>query len=273
MGERSGQGAPVLRTKLFGVVAPSAGWVPPLRFLLRRARVLALSRRWPRGRLLEVGCGGGALLPEFSAAGHAVVGLESSERALATARRVADATGGGYAVLGRPDEAWPQAFDLVCAFDVLEHIEDDAGALDQWLGWVRPGGLVCLSVPAHRRSWSAGDEWAGHYRRYDRSDLEALLASRGVQVEHFECYGFPLANLTEWVGARTYRRLIAERAANVDRSEATAGSGVDQRDSTRLFRWMDTLPGRLALRAALLVQALFARTDLGSGYLVLARKP
>lgn len=273
MSERAGIGREHAWTPLFGVVAPSAGWVPPLRFLVRRNRILRLLATQPGGQLIEVGCGGGAMLAEFSAAGHAVVGLESSPRALAVARRVAEAVGGKYAVVDAPCPHWEERFDLVCAFDVLEHIKDDVAALEQWLSWLRPGGLICLSVPAHRRSWSAGDVWAGHYRRYDRRELEALLAARGLRLEHFECYGFPLANLTEWVGKRTYRRLLAERSANVGPSEATAGSGVDQRDSTALFRWLDTLPGRLSLRASFVLQHLFSGTDLGSGYLVLARKP
>lgn len=260
-------------TPLFGVVAPSAGWVPPLRYLLRRKRILRLLAPLPRGRLVEVGCGGGALLAEFAAAGHDATGVESSPRALAVARRVASATGGKQTVLDAPGPDWQGGFDLACAFDVLEHIEDDGAALDQWISWLRPGGVMLLSVPAHRHRWSAGDEWAGHYRRYDRRDLTGLLESKGMQIGHLECYGFPLANLTEWLGARTYRRLLAARASNASRSEATAGSGVDQRDSTGLFRWLDTWGGRLGLRVSYLVQAAFVRTDLGSGYLVLARKP
>ncbi|KAA2284928.1 class I SAM-dependent methyltransferase [Arenimonas fontis] len=257
---------------LFGLVAPSIGWVPPIRYLLRRRRILRLLGNRPPMRMVEVGCGGGALLTDFSRAGHEVTGVESSPRALALARAVAQASGVSQRLLAQPDECWEERFDIACAFDVLEHIEDDGAAIDQWLSWVRPGGLLCLSVPAHRRSWSAGDEWAGHYRRYDRQDLLGLLAARGLRIEHFECYGFPLANLTEWVGVRTYRRLLAERSADVSRKDATAGSGVDHRD-TGLFRRLDTFPGRLGLRAAMLLQAAFARTDLGSGYLVLASKP
>lgn len=264
--------APWFRSPLFGLVAPSMGWAPPLRYLLRRERVMKLLGPVAPCRLLEVGCGAGALLDELGFRGHASTGLETSRRAVALARAIASATGGKQTLVTQPAPDWQGAFDLVCAFDVLEHVEDDVSALGQWLDWLRPDGLVCLSVPAHRSRWGAGDEWAGHHRRYDRRDLVDLLASHRLEVQHLECYGFPLANLTEWLGSRTYRRLVEERRRIVSSAEASAESGVERTDYLRLFRRMDTLAGRLALRANFVLQSLAARTDLGSGYLVLARR-
>lgn len=265
-------GAPWFRSPLFGLVAPSLGWAPPLRYLLRRERVMKLLGPLAPCRLLEVGCGGGALLDEFASKGHASTGLETSPRAVALARAIAAATGGQQTLAAQPGPDWTGAFDLVCAFDVLEHVADDSAALGQWLDWLRPDGLVCLSVPAHRSRWGAGDEWAGHHRRYDRRDLVDLLAAHRLEIQHLECYGFPLANLTEWLGSRTYRRLMDERQRTVTSAEASAESGVERTDYLRLFRRMDTMAGRLALRANFALQSLAARTDLGSGYLVLARR-
>lgn len=264
--------AGVRGSTLFGVVSPSSGWFPPIRFLLRRRRILRLLAGLPPGRLVEVGCGAGAMLVEFTNMGHSVTGLETSAQALAMARSLAANAREVHEVVDEASAEWLEAVDLVCAFDVLEHIEDDGQALDEWRSWLRPDGRLCLSVPAHQSRWGAGDEWAGHYRRYDRRDLESLLAAHGYRVEYLECYGFPLANLTEWLGERTYRRLMAERATGTSLAQATATSGVDRRDARGLFRWIDTPPGRLGLRLALMAQAAFARTDWGSGYLVLARK-
>lgn len=261
-----------LSTRLFGPVALGLGWAPPIRYLLRRHRILRLLRRIPPGAVLEVGCGSGALLHDLAEAGYQATGLETSEPARAMAKAIAQAGQGSQRLLAEPDPSWHGHFDLICAFDVLEHIADDGLALDEWLAWLRPSGYLCLSVPAHSHRWGAGDEWAGHYRRYDRQPLKKLLQERGLIIEHFECYGFPLANLTESVGNRTYRRLLANRDREFAKEEASAFSGVERGDYLRLFRRLDSMAGRTALRLAMVMQALTCRTDLGSGYLVLARR-
>jgi len=257
---------------LLGLSAPDVGWTPPLRYLLRRQRILRLSAQYAPGRLLEVGCGAGALLADFSRQGFEATGLETSPAALAMSRELARLDGAGPCVVPRAGEDWAEAFDVLCSFDVLEHIEHDAQALAQWTGWLRPGGTVLLSVPAHPARWNAGDEWAGHWRRYSRAMLLDLLHACGLQVEYLECYGFPLANLTERVGERTYRRMIGQRQ-NLSREEATAHSGTDRRAYSRLSRAIASPIGRLALRCAMVAQGATGRTDWGSGYLVVARKP
>ena len=262
----------LFRSKLFGLVAPSLGWAPPLRYLLRRARILKLIRRLPPGQLIEVGCGAGALLDDFSSLRFDSVGLETSPAALAMAHLLAVHGGSGQIIVDNIDSTWEESKDVVCAFDVLEHIEDDAAALRQWVRWLRPDGWLVLSVPAHRRRWSPGDEWAGHWRRYDRSDIEALVRSCGLAIAHLECYGFPLANLTEWYGAKLYRRLLTERGKGVSKLEASANSGVERADASKLFRYVNTLPGQVALRMCLCIQAATTRTDWGSGYLLLVRR-
>jgi SAM-dependent methyltransferase len=261
------------RDSVLGVLAPTLGWAPPLRYLLRRHRVHHYLSRLAPGDLVEVGCGAGALLDELAHAGWHATGVDASSRARRIAAALRDASGGAQRVLAEPDAAWHQCFDVVCALDVLEHIREDEVALASWISWLRPGGHVLLSVPAHRRRWSAGDEWAGHYRRYDRTDVERLLQRCDLQVVSMECYGFPLANLTEAVGARSYRRMLQRRGDGTTREEASADSGVERSAATRLLRLLDSTPGRLGLRIALSLQAATRTTDWGSGYLVLARRP
>ena len=263
----------VTRTSLFGLVAPSLGWVPPLRYLLRRARILRLLHRIPRGEVVEVGCGAGALLDDLSIRGFQAVGLETSPRAFSVARALSVYGGGAQTIVDAAGSTWAASKDVVCAFDVLEHIEADSVAVAEWVSWLRPRGWLMLSVPAHSHRWGPGDEWAGHWRRYEREGFLELLQSNGLSIVHFECYGFPLANLTEWIGAKAYRRLLSERMTGISKEEASANSGVERLDAAKMFRVLNTLPGRICLRIFFQMQAIAARTNWGSGYLVLAQRP
>lgn len=255
----------------FGPVAPHLGWAPPIRYLLRRQRILRLLGKRSLGDIVEVGSGAGALLCELSQHAHSAVGIETSERALRISRELAGNVAADVRFVERADPDWGGRKDIVCAFDVLEHIENDEAALRTWVSWLKPKGRVCLSVPAHRVRWGAGDEWAGHWRRYDRRDMLALLERCDLVLEYLECYGFPVANLSEKIGERSYRKMLRERGELVSAAEATAESGVERRGYLRLFRHMDSMAGRFGLRLGYLAQAMTSRFDWGSGYLVMAR--
>lgn len=272
------QGAPVgpgAIDPLFGWLPPDRSWVPSVRYLLRRARVLDLLASRTPGRLLEIGCGAGSLLVELAARGHDCIGLETSDAARRLARHSLDqAPGHDIAVEPAASASWETRFSSLVALDVLEHIEDDLAALKQWAGWLEPGGTLLVSVPAHTRRWGAGDVWAGHFRRYDRAPLLEVTRAAGLLVEHVECYGFPYANLTEWLGERHYRIALAMRAeqGEAEREHGNAHSGIERSAYQRAFAAMSSSFGRIALRAGLFLQRRALRTDWGSGYIVVARK-
>lgn len=73
-------------------------------------------------------------------------------------------------------------FDVIGAYDVLEHIADDAAVLAQFHRALRPGGGVVLTVPQHPWLWSAEDDVGGHVRRYRRGELEGKLRAAGFAV-------------------------------------------------------------------------------------------
>ncbi len=252
----------------FGLAMPEHGWVPSPGYALRRHRVLAHLDRLPRGgRAIEVGCGAGGLLEDLTARGFACDALETSPRALELLA-LAYGDRDDVRVHAAPQGDWAGAFDLLMAFEVLEHVEDDAGALAIWASWLAPGGHALLSVPAHRRRWNPTDEWAGHFRRYERDDLSARLEGAGLEPLVIECYGFPLANALEAIRARTF-----QRGAEHARAGATAASGVERRVETRLWPIQTSAPGRLAMRALCRTQDVFLDRELGNGFLAVARRP
>jgi SAM-dependent methyltransferase len=82
-----------------------------------------------------------------------------------------------------------RSFDLVCAFDIVEHVEDDRRVLGELGRVARDGARVILSVPLHPARWSGFDTLVGHVRRYDPDDLVALLATQGLVIERSAAFG------------------------------------------------------------------------------------
>lgn len=255
----------------YGLVLPEHGWVPSPRYVMRRDRILEKVQLLAPGRALEIGCGVGALLHDLARRGYACEALETSPDALTVATQVLGHHS-DVRLHATPEHSWVDRFDLVLALEVLEHIEDDRGALQQWVDWIAPGGHLILSVPAHQRRWNPTDEWAGHFRRYESAGLRDLLSQVGLRVLDVDCYGFPLANLLEHVRAATWQRGRSTEDA-AQRAQRTATSGTNRSVESRLFPLQASLPGTLAMRALCRVQRAFARTELGNGFLVMAQKP
>ena len=107
---------------------------------------------------------------------------------------------GGIAVPGEvgtlpfPD----RAFDLVCAFDVIEHVEDDRHVFGEMSRVLKDGGVLILSVPVHADLWTEFDDWVGHARRYDPADLLRMLAGHQLAIEQSAAFGMQPAN-PRWV--------------------------------------------------------------------------
>lgn len=80
-------------------------------------------------------------------------------------------------------------FDLVCAFDIVEHVDDDDRALSELSRVAAPGATFLLSVPLHPSHWSAFDDFVGHRRRYQPERLLEKLAEHGFSVSQSAVYG------------------------------------------------------------------------------------
>lgn len=257
---------------IIGLDARHLGWAPSLRYLLRRARVLALLRPTDqKPELLEIGCGAGALLFELSYIGYTCTGVETSRQALDVATKIASMAPNPPLITSTLDPDWDSYFDALLSLDVLEHIEDDGAALKQWAALLKPGGRMVLSVPAHQHRWSNGDIWAGHFRRYDRNQLIHLVEKAGLTVSHIECYGYPLANITEWVGNFYYWYRL-KLGASTKKPEATAASGVNRQFYARIGSLLRGWVGKAIIKQALKAQNSRLEEDVGSGYILVAQK-
>lgn len=81
------------------------------------------------------------------------------------------------------------SFDLVAAFDVIEHVEDDERVFAEFMRVLKPDGRLIFSVPLHPALWTTFDDYVGHARRYEPAMLQALLARHGLAVEKSTVFG------------------------------------------------------------------------------------
>jgi SAM-dependent methyltransferase len=81
------------------------------------------------------------------------------------------------------------SFDLVCALDIIEHVDDELGALSEISRVAKPGGTLLISTPLHPDRWTSFDDFVGHKRRYDPPRLLARLAEQHLAVERSAAFG------------------------------------------------------------------------------------
>jgi 2-polyprenyl-3-methyl-5-hydroxy-6-metoxy-1,4-benzoquinol methylase/glycosyltransferase involved in cell wall biosynthesis len=241
--------------------------LPPLaiRAWLRYDVVKRVIDRLKPRTALEIGCGQGAFGARLAGEVQ-YVAVEPDDSSYAMARDRIEPRGG--TVLHGFHDAVPDgsSYDIVCAFEVLEHIDDDRGMLTQWVQLVRPGGHLLLSVPAFQERFGAMDAHAGHFRRYSPAQLEERLAQAGLTDIEVTVYAWPLGYALESVRNRIDANKLAKaRGASIE--ELTAASGRTFQPTGRAmgaFVNAATIPFRYLQRT---------RPTAGTGLVAVARRP
>lgn len=246
---------------------PMGRALPPLT-LNASLRWDVVSRLLPSrpGAVLEVGCGRGAAAARIAPRADSLVGCEPDTDSFAVAKANIGTIASLYNCMSF-DLPGAYRFDTICAFEVLEHIEDDAGALAEWFGKLQPGGALFLSVPAGQARFAAADRIAGHFRRYEPREMREKLERAGFTEIHVELYGFPAGHLLEAARNFVAARMLRRGAGDLDIAERTAGSG-------RLLQpghgWSGVATA-IAARPLVWLQRLFPNR--GVGLIARARRP
>jgi SAM-dependent methyltransferase len=155
----------------------------------------------PGPEVLNGGAGQGTLTRKLVELGYEVTSTDVSPEAVELLRERAP----GHVVeadltsLPFADES----FDAVVLGEVLEHVEDDRGALTEVARVLRREGVLALSVPANPKLYGPSDVWAGHLRRYTRPELLHACTAAGFTVRRCVGWGFPMSRL--------YHRHVYER--------------------------------------------------------------
>jgi SAM-dependent methyltransferase len=186
-------------------------WFTGKRLFMRRLLGSHLRSEGTTLRILDIGCGTGANAVELSRYGE-VIACDRSLDALGMAagrgvRRLCAASA--------PDLPFGAGtFDVITAFDIIEHVDDDAGFVCDLERVLMPGGALAIHVPAWPSLWSHHDEILEHKRRYTYRSLRALLQNSDLRIEHLgwaSCALFLPTAVVRWT-----RRLIGGGKQAVD---------------------------------------------------------
>ena len=154
-----------------------------------RLIVWALKHYFPDAKnFLEVGCGTGFVLSELERVFHRlllyggdihIMGLKFATRRLKKAKLFQ---------MDAHKIPFEDEFDIIGAFDILEHIQNDELVLSQMHQAVHHGGGIILTVPQHTFLWSQTDEHACHVRRYNAPELKAKVQQAGFKVTRMSSF-------------------------------------------------------------------------------------
>jgi SAM-dependent methyltransferase len=143
-------------------------------------------------KILEVGCGTGGNLRMLAHHGEiAAMELDETACEFANQRQITAVKLGSL-----PDKIpFTDEYDLIVAFDVIEHLDDDLAALSALRSHVKPGGWIILTVPAYQFLWSSHDDINHHKRRYRLRSLQKVVRRADFSVRYasyFNTFLFPL---------------------------------------------------------------------------------
>ncbi len=156
--------------------------------------------RWVTERIpnhhtvLDVGCGAGGLVAYLLESGLSANGIDISEATVKAARDFLESRGHSRdsIQIGHTEDlvAAGHYADTVVSMDCLEHVDDDQSLFDELVALTRPGGTLIITVPALMGLYGERDDRIGHYRRYEKADLEALIRGAPLVVHELRFWNF-----------------------------------------------------------------------------------
>jgi len=170
-------------------------------------------------KILEIGCGTGYVSKFLKSTGY---NLDCSDlfRSALTYCKKRDA-GNHYYCYNLYNRVFQEEYDTVCAFDVLEHLDNDMIVFENIYESLKVNGKLIITVPACLFFWSSIDEHAGHKRRYNPDVLKQKLEQSGFRVERMSYFMFTLLPLYT---ASRFKVKLSERNSDKEENNCTSGT-------------------------------------------------
>jgi ubiquinone/menaquinone biosynthesis C-methylase UbiE len=228
MGERSGQ--EIVPQFQWGAIETGG----PRHLYRENLIVQAIVRSLPGGRVLDAGCGSGSLVTRLARHGFRVDGIDLSEKSIALGRKKIEEMGlEDRANLRRGNvtrtDFFDKAFDGIVCGEVLEHLTDDVAAVREFNRILKGGGICVVTVPANPKSWSIDDQWGGHVRRYEETQLRRLFEGNGFRIKQLRCWGFPTMRMYRHLVYIPWVKRVARKSPVEQRDNPLTRIGVNDR--------------------------------------------
>jgi SAM-dependent methyltransferase len=245
-------------------------WSRTPKHIMRRQCIEQVVKSWEPSNFIELGAGTGDLTLLFLEKGFYGKCYDLGEQNRDILRKNFAEYGKQVEIIDDLAALNELLFDYLFAFEVLEHIRNDAETLAYWSSHLKKKGKLLISVPAHMRKYGRDDEFVGHVRRYEKAELFRLLKETGYTNISILNYGYPLGNITRFVNNLLYDlRNIDEKKDNLSLEERSIRSGVER---SKIVTKLSLLFNETLLLPFTTLQKIFYERDLGDGYVAHAEK-
>lgn len=250
------------------LLMPNQTFFKAPRYVFRKLNIYRLLDRHKiiNGSFIDVGCGAGELACSLAKRGFHGTGADFSKGAVKIGESIRKSYGLSSQDIEFTNENAAELKDtyrLVICCEVLEHVEHD-GILLRSLAKLSDEYLL-LSVPAKQRLFDESDEAVGHFRRYEKTDFIKLIEGQGLEIVEFMNYGYPFTNAVRLLRKVRFKKIAGRRSME----SKTQKSGINPVDPPH---WLKPFDLEVLLKPLFWLSLTFNKTNLGEGYLVLARK-
>jgi len=240
-------------------------WYPTPSYLVKRKAILEALATLDKRDFLEVGCGAGDLLRVLEKKGYEGLGIDYSPEVIDFA---AQGLSGKVSCMGSDLDDINGEYGIVIASEVMEHHKEDVRFLKKLVERTKPDGYVIITVPAHMKKWGANDDFCGHIRRYEREELTRKVIESGLEPKFIYSYGVPVYNIMK----PFYDRGIAKQLEGDDYQESRTKKSGGMWLFIEMKLLFHLLFNNITMFPFYFLQRIFYKTDLGNGYIILAKK-